>query len=103
VDVVVLPVRQVRALGIPLGLDADGSIAVARRLAARLLLATGTGTGAVTGPGGHLLRSEGDGAAFEAQASLHLGEGRGRVLAPGASVRIGPRRRGARAGDASAR
>jgi L-ascorbate metabolism protein UlaG (beta-lactamase superfamily) len=103
VDVVILPVRQVRALGIPVALDAEGSIAVARRLAARLLLATGTGTGAVTGPGAQLLRREGDGAAFEAQASLHLGEGRGRVLAPGASVRIGPRRRAVPAGDAVGR
>jgi L-ascorbate metabolism protein UlaG (beta-lactamase superfamily) len=94
VDVLILPVQQVRVrhLGVALAMDMEEGISLARRLDARLVLATGTTTGPLKGLLGRaLLEQQGGLKAFEALASLHLGEGRGRVLRPGERVRISPR------------
>lgn len=94
VDVLVAPVERVRLGGVQLAMDVDESIALARHLRARWLLATGTAPASGTGlfPE-RLLRADAGLDAFEAVASLQIGDRRGRVLAPGEPVRVPPRKR----------
>lgn len=98
VDVVVAPVERVRLAGVQLAMDVDEAVALARRLRARWLLATGTAP--ASGEGlipERLLRVDSDLDTFEAVTRLHLGDGRGRLLAPGEVLSVPPRRRRARA------
>ena len=98
VDVIVAPVERVRLAGLTLAMDVDDAVSLARRLRARWLLATGTAPAAGEGllPE-RLLRVDGDLETFEAVTSLHMGDGRGRLLQPGEVLRVPPRRRRARA------
>lgn len=98
VDVIVAPVQQVRLAGVQLAMDLDETVSLARRLKARWLLATGTAPAAGEGllPE-RLLRVHGDLETFEAVTSLHMGDGRGRLLAPGEVLQVPPRRRRQRA------
>lgn len=93
VDVVIATIERVRLGGVPLAMDVDECIGLARRLKARWVLATGTAPERAAGwlPE-RLLRFEGGADAFESLARMHLGEGRGRILPPGEVLRI-PRRR----------
>ena len=94
VDVVIATVERIRLGGVPLAMDVDECVDLARRLRARWLLATGTEPGSAQGwlPE-HLLRMDGGAEAFESVAHLQLGEGRGRILPPGEVLRIPPRQR----------
>lgn len=93
-DVLITPVEQVRMAGIALSQDLDQCVALARRVRARWVLATGNDPGASTGlVPERLWRIEPAGEAFESVIRLHVGEDRGRVLAPGERVPIPPRRR----------
>ena len=98
VDVIVAPVEKVKLAGVQLAMDVDEAVGLARRLKARWLLATGTAPAAGEGliPE-HLLRVDGDLDTFEAVTSLHMGDGRGRLLKPGEVLRVPPRRRRPRA------
>lgn len=94
VDVVIATIERFRLGGVPLSMDVDECVDLARRLKARWVLATGTAPGRAAGwlPE-HLLRFDGGADAFESLARLHLGEGRGRNLPPGETLSIPPRRR----------
>jgi L-ascorbate metabolism protein UlaG (beta-lactamase superfamily) len=98
VDAIVAPVQKVRLAGVQLAMDLDEAVGLARRLKARWLLATGTSPAAAEGllPE-RLLRVDGDLETFEAVTDLHLGEGRGRLLKPGETLRVPPRKRRRRA------
>lgn len=94
VDVLITPVERIRMLGLSLSMDLEECVALAKRIRARWVLATGTEGRAATGliPE-RLWRVESSADAFEAVVRLHVGEGRGRLMAPGERLRIPPRRR----------
>jgi len=94
VDVLITPVERIRMLGFSLSMDLEESVALAKRIRARWVLATGTDARAATGfiPE-RLWRVESGAEAFDAVVSLHIGEGRGRLLAPGERLHIPARRR----------
>jgi L-ascorbate metabolism protein UlaG (beta-lactamase superfamily) len=94
VDAIVAPVERASLAGIQVAMDVDEAIELARHLRARWLVATGTAPGAATGlVPERLLRVAGDADAFEAAAGLRIGQGRGRILAPGETLVVPPRRR----------
>lgn len=94
VDVLITPVERIRMLGLSLSMDLEATVALAKRIRARWVLATGTDARAATGliPE-RLWRVESSAEALDAVVALHIGEGRGRLMAPGERLRIPPRRR----------
>lgn len=94
VDVLITPVERVRMLGVTLSMGVDQCVGLAKRLRARWVLASGSRAGESRGwlPE-RLWRLEGGAEAFEAEMSLHIGEGRGRELEPGQRLRVPPRKR----------
>lgn len=94
VDVLITPVERIRMLGCGLSMDLEQCVALAKRLRARWVLATGTEARVATGflPE-RLWRVESSAEAFESVVRLHIGEGRGRLLSPGERLSVPPRRR----------
>lgn len=94
VDVLITPVERVRLFGVALSMDLEECVALAKRIRARWVLATGTEAGAATGliPE-RLWRVESSAEAFDSVVTLHIGEGRGRLLSPGERLHVPPRRR----------
>ncbi|MCC5887695.1 MAG: MBL fold metallo-hydrolase [Gammaproteobacteria bacterium] len=94
VDVLITPVERVRMLGLSMSMDLEACVALAKRIRARWVLATGTEARSATGliPE-RLWRVESGADAFDAVVRLHIGEGRGRLLAPGERLLVPPRRR----------